>query len=111
VVAFTVLCEDREDQRPRSRVTEVIAHTDDRTTVYRADRVLEAVVLQQESHRPDGFDLVAFWQQWSADFESSRQQLTVTVKIHPDLWDTLPEVFGEAVIPRMDLAPTPGDDG
>lgn len=67
--------------------------------------------MEEQSHRPDGFDLAAFWRYWSADFESSRQQLIVRVKIHPELWGTLLEVFGEAVVPQMYAAPPPAADG
>jgi predicted DNA-binding transcriptional regulator YafY len=89
----------------------LVAQTNNRTAVYRADRVHDVVVLDEPFLRPEGFDLAEFWHEWSTDFESSRPRLAVTVRIHPDLWDVLPEVLGEAVRLRMEAAAPPDPDG
>lgn len=89
----------------------LVALANNNKRVYRADRVLEAFVLEQPSLRPEGFDLIAFWKEWSLDFESSRLQLAVAVKIHPQLWEVLPEVLGEAVVPRINAAGPAAEDG
>src|SRR5205807_2549252 len=48
---------------------------------------------------------------WSREFETSRPSLTVKVRIHPDLWDALPQIFGEAVGARMDAGSAPDGNG
>jgi predicted DNA-binding transcriptional regulator YafY len=48
--------------------------------VFRAGRIASAHVLAEPSERPAGFDLAAFWQQWSAEFEASRPRLQVTLR-------------------------------
>ena len=36
---------------------------------------------------------------------------TVKVRIHPGLWDALPQIFGEAVGARMDAGSSPDGNG
>jgi len=37
--------------------------------------------------------------------------MTVKVRIHPDLWDALSQIFGEAVGARMDAGSSPDTNG
>jgi predicted DNA-binding transcriptional regulator YafY len=89
----------------------VVARSRHRVAVYRVDRVVEAKLLPEGFDRPAGFELATFWKDWSHEFESSRPALTVKVRIDPRLWDTLPEIFGEAVRARMDAGSARDSDG
>lgn len=82
----------------------LVARADRTIRAYRADRIRDVVALEEGFVSPDGFDLAAFWEQWALDFETSRPQVAVTVRISPRIWDDLPEIFGDAVRPRMDRA-------
>jgi predicted DNA-binding transcriptional regulator YafY len=79
--------------------------------VHRADRITEAEELSELFQRPDRFDLGAFWKSWSEEFESGLKRLTVAVRIDPELWEALPQVFGEAVLPKMEGADSPDATG
>jgi predicted DNA-binding transcriptional regulator YafY len=79
--------------------------------VYRADRLTEAEELPELFQRPDHFDLAAFWRSWSEEFESGLNRVTVAVRIDPELWGSLPQIFGEAVLPKMESAEGPDATG
>ena len=64
--------------------------------VYRAGRIISAQVLTDPAVRPDGFDLVAFWERWSAEFVSSRPKVEVRVRLSAAALAALPYVFGDA---------------
>jgi predicted DNA-binding transcriptional regulator YafY len=49
--------------------------------VYRVSRVAAARPLADSFERPSDFELAAFWQQWSEDFERSRARVEVTVRV------------------------------
>jgi predicted DNA-binding transcriptional regulator YafY len=66
--------------------------------VYRVSRVASVRPLPAELERPAGFDLRAFWEQWSRDFEQGRARVEVTVRVSDDVKRWLP---GE---PRVDAA-------
>jgi predicted DNA-binding transcriptional regulator YafY len=64
--------------------------------VYRAGRITEAQVLTDRAVRPDGFDLVAFWERWSAEFVSSRPKVEVRARLSATALAALRYVFGDA---------------
>src|SRR5215472_5787033 len=68
-----------------------------RVTVFRAGRITSARILDQPVHRPPGFDLAGFWQQWSQEFQASRPQLPVRLRASPQALAVFGEVFGDAV--------------
>ena len=49
--------------------------------VYRVSRVASARVIDEPFERPAGFDLTAFWQEWSEAFESGRPRVEVSVRV------------------------------
>jgi len=53
------------------------AHGRPAVRVLRVARIASARVLAEPFERPDGFQLAAFWRQWSAEFEASRPRLPV----------------------------------
>jgi predicted DNA-binding transcriptional regulator YafY len=85
--------------------------TDGRPRVFRVGRVRSAQVQPEPFSRPDGFDLAAFWAQWSAEFAASRPQLAVTVRASPAALAAFGEVFGTAAGPVLAAAQPPDAAG
>jgi predicted DNA-binding transcriptional regulator YafY len=48
--------------------------------VYRVSRVAAVRPLEQPFERPAGFELAAFWDEWSRAFEQSRDRVEVTIR-------------------------------
>jgi predicted DNA-binding transcriptional regulator YafY len=48
--------------------------------VYRVSRVVSVRQLGEELHRPPSFDLAAYWEQWSREFEEGRPRVEVSVR-------------------------------
>ena len=63
--------------------------------VYRAGRVTGARLGPEPAVRPGGFDLAAFWVQWSDEFARRLPQVEVRVRASPPALGSFPEVFGE----------------
>jgi predicted DNA-binding transcriptional regulator YafY len=64
--------------------------------VFRAGRVTSVRLLSAAVVRPDGFDLAAFWERWSAAFVTSRSQVEVRVRATATALGIFPYVFGDA---------------
>lgn len=64
--------------------------------VYRVSRVASVRPLAAVFERPPGFELRAFWERWSSEFEQSRARVEVTVRVAEEVRRRLP---GE---PRVD---------
>jgi predicted DNA-binding transcriptional regulator YafY len=58
--------------------------------VYRVSRVASLRPLEARFERPAGFDLRAFWVEWSRDFERRLARVEVTVRVHEDVRRWLP---------------------
>jgi predicted DNA-binding transcriptional regulator YafY len=89
---------DRGDDRPAVRV-------------FRVARIASARPLAGPFERPAGFELAAFWRQWSAEFEASRPRLPVTLRASPRALAILGEVFGQAAGPALAAALPPDEHG
>ena len=70
--------------------------THDHPAVFRVGRVTSARLLTAGVVRPDGFDLAAFWERWSAEFVTSRSQVEVRVRATATALGIFPYVFGDA---------------
>jgi predicted DNA-binding transcriptional regulator YafY len=79
--------------------------------VFRVARIASARPLAEAFERPAGFDLAAFWRQWSAEFEASRPRLPVTLRASPRALAILGEVFGQAAGPALAAALPPDEHG
>jgi predicted DNA-binding transcriptional regulator YafY len=79
--------------------------------VFRVARITSARMLAEPVERPAGFDLAAFWRQWSAEFEAGRPRLPVTLRASPRAQAAFGEVFGQAVGPALAAALPPDRDG
>lgn len=66
--------------------------------VLRVARIQTLEMLTDTFDRPDGFDLVDFWADWSAEFERTRPHLDVVVRASPDAVEAMQEVFGERIL-------------
>ena len=79
--------------------------------VFRVGRIGGAVLLTEPFPRPPGFGLAEFWARWSAEFETSRPRIAVTLRASPGAQAAFAEVFGDAADPALASAPPPGADG
>jgi len=77
--------------------------------VYRVGRITSVRVLAEPFERPEGFDLAAIWEQWSAEFAASRPRLPVEFRASPAALAALPEIFGQAAGPALEAA-RPADE-
>ncbi len=73
--------------------------------VLRVARIQSLQLLSDQFDRPDSFDLVAFWEGWTREFERSRPHVEVLICASPDAVEALPEVLGEHVVPLVANAP------
>jgi predicted DNA-binding transcriptional regulator YafY len=80
----------------RSAAREPGAGNDAGPVVYRVGRVTSARLLTAEAGRPDGFDLAAFWDRWSAAFMTSRSRVEVRLRATATALGIFPYVFGDA---------------
>jgi predicted DNA-binding transcriptional regulator YafY len=92
---------------------EVVGHADladgRAIRVYRVARITSVRVLAEPFERPEGFDLAAIWEQWSAEFAASRPRLPVEFRASPAALAALPEIFGQAAGPALEAA-RPADE-
>ena len=58
----------------------LVAHRVAGMRVYRVSRVASVRALEETCERPDGFELSAYWHDWSRAFEESRPRVEVTVR-------------------------------
>ena len=71
----------------------VVAGTDTRITAYRVTNILDAEPLDEPVVRPDGFDLAAFWREWTVRYERSVYTGTATVRMTAAALDFMAFVF------------------
>jgi predicted DNA-binding transcriptional regulator YafY len=58
----------------------LVAHRVAGMRVYRVSRVASVRPLEEACERPEGFDLSAYWNDWSRAFEESRPRVEVTAR-------------------------------
>lgn len=64
---------------------------------FRVSRIHQAALSGSHFQRPPQFDVVAYWQEWCARFEKSRQQIEVALVVQPGGLPLLVQAFGEGV--------------
>jgi predicted DNA-binding transcriptional regulator YafY len=79
--------------------------------VFRVGRVTSAGLLTAEAVRPDGFELAAFWDRWSAAFVTSRSLVEVRVRATATALRIFPHVFGDAGTRAAEAAGPADADG
>ncbi len=80
----------------------------------RAQRVsdyVEVRMAEEPFERPEGFDLVSFWDEWCAEYETRFADFTATVRIAPALVRDLAHYFGSAIHARVARAGPPDEKG
>jgi predicted DNA-binding transcriptional regulator YafY len=58
----------------------LVAHRSAGMRVYRVSRVVSVRELEEELRRPRSFELAAYWDQWSRDFEERRASVEVVLR-------------------------------
>jgi predicted DNA-binding transcriptional regulator YafY len=79
----------------------LVAQRARRITVYRVARIRALRMLDDTFDRPLDFDLIGFWEAWSSDFEATRPHIEVIVRAAPEAKASMPEIFGDAVLPAL----------
>jgi predicted DNA-binding transcriptional regulator YafY len=88
----------------------LVSDTGERVIVLRVARIRTVRILKATFRRPKSFDLIAFWDEWSTEFETSRPRVDVVINASPDAFASMHEVFGDAARPALD-ASEPDADG
>ncbi|WP_030598419.1 helix-turn-helix transcriptional regulator [Streptomyces fulvoviolaceus] len=73
----------------------LVVRSDRGVRAHRASRITEAEILAEPFTRPADFDLADHWARWTAEFESSLDQLPVTVRLTTEALAALPEILGD----------------
>jgi len=89
----------------------LVARSRERTTAYRVVNILEAEVLDLPAERPAGFDLAAYWQEWTERYEQSVYRMTATVRMKATALDRMGFVFPPemARVARQSAGPPDAD--
>ena len=64
-----------------------------RTTAYRVSNILDAEILPEPAVRPAGFDLAAYWREWTERYEQSVYTGTATVRMTAAALDRMAYIF------------------
>jgi len=83
----------------------------DRVTVFRAANITSVQIRNDPASRPPDFDLPAFWEQWSREFQASRPRLPVRIRASPAALAAFPEIFGDGATEAMNAALPPDGQG
>nr|WP_042192912.1 YafY family protein [Kibdelosporangium sp. MJ126-NF4] len=90
----------------------LVARTDGSVRTYRVSRITGVTELDGRFDRPTDFDLASWWEQSSAQFERSLQQVAVTVRLSPTGVRALPSVLdADAASQALAQVKPPGPDG
>ena len=79
--------------------------------MFRVGRIISAQVRAEPFDRPAGFELAAFWAQWSREFMATRPRLPVRLRASPDALAVLPEVLGDYAREAIEAAEPPDEQG
>jgi predicted DNA-binding transcriptional regulator YafY len=83
----------------------------DEPVVFRVGRVTSARLLPDAADRPADFDLVAFWERWSAEFTGRLPQVLVVARASATALAVFPQVFGDLGRRVVDAAEPADADG
>ena len=88
----------------------LVAKAGERVTAYRVANILDAVVLDAEAERPEGFDLAAFWREWTDRYENSVYTSSATVRMTVRALEVMAFVFAPEMSRRARAAAGEPDD-
>lgn len=77
----------------------------------RVSLAVDVQVANESFERQEGFDLVTYWQAWSANYLRNRPRYPVSVRVAPGLLPYLPQYFGEAMRETIAQAGPPDAQG
>ncbi|MGW6273688.1 MULTISPECIES: helix-turn-helix transcriptional regulator [unclassified Streptomyces] len=89
----------------------LVAAADDTVRTYRVSRFLEVTAADEESARPAGFDLAAYWESASRELQARVLKGTARVRLSPAGLRLLPALFGAAGTRAVEGAGEPDEDG
>ncbi|MGW5737232.1 MULTISPECIES: helix-turn-helix transcriptional regulator [Streptomyces] len=89
----------------------LVAAADDTVRTYRVSRFLEVTAADEESARPAGFDLAAYWESASRELQARVLKGTARVRLSPTGLRLLPALFGAAGTRAVEGAGEPDEDG
>jgi predicted DNA-binding transcriptional regulator YafY len=88
----------------------LVAAAGERCTAYRVANILDCVILDEPVDRPDGFDLAAFWREWTERYENSVYTGSATVRMTERALELMAFVFPPEMARRARAAAGPPDD-
>jgi predicted DNA-binding transcriptional regulator YafY len=71
----------------------LVATSNEKTTAYRVTNILDAGLLDGRVVRPDGFDLAAFWQEWTDRYERSVYRAEASVRLRATALERMAFIF------------------
>jgi predicted DNA-binding transcriptional regulator YafY len=78
--------------------------------VYRVSSLLDVHATEEPFQRPQGFDLAAFWKEWSTGYEALLSSFTATLRVAPGFVPVLPRYFG-SIHDQVARAGPPDEEG
>ena len=87
----------------KAAVWYLVADTEAGVRVYRVARLEMAELKDDTFTRSTEFDLVAYWQEWTADYVANLPKLEATLKIESALLSLLPIIWNVPVIEQSEL--------
>jgi len=85
----------------------LVGARDGHVRVLRISRVLDANIRGEKFEHPPAFDLASFWKSWREEFESSRPQIPVVLRVSP----TLSKILTGQGSPFLNAPPPQEADG
>lgn len=89
----------------KASVWYLVGARDDHLRVLRISRIQQASPRAESFEPPPAFDLPGFWKSWCDEFESSRPQIPVTLRVSPALAQILSENRPETLLSPPKIAP------
>jgi predicted DNA-binding transcriptional regulator YafY len=89
----------------KASVWYLVGGRDDHIRVLRVSRVRQARLRDERFEHPVAFDLPGFWKSWCDEFESSRPQIPVTLRVSPSLAKVLTEGHPETLMSPPKIEP------
>jgi predicted DNA-binding transcriptional regulator YafY len=89
----------------------LVADRQEQFRAYRVSHILEAHLAPERFERRPDFDLAAFWETWSTEFEANRPYYPVVVRVSPGLIPLLPLYFGDPLREQIAQTAPPDADG
>ncbi len=76
----------------------IVARSNGEMRTFRAERIIAVEETGERFTRPDGFDLISFWREWTAKFEESLPAYSVIVRVRRDVVDDVTSYWDSRVL-------------